>query len=213
MLHVVYGNDVDARTQALQKILAEYAHIPTEAYDDTTFSPEHFMNTVHGFGLFEEAKVFIFKNILSSDLYEDQVIKFLRDMADSSHLFIFSDRELGTAMLKTVKKHTASCAECTLSKSKKEEYNIFTITNYLERFDKKNMWLELHKALENQNSFESITGILLWKLKSMMTGSRKFSKDQKELQNMYLSLIDVYHQSRLGADSFSLLESWVLERV
>jgi hypothetical protein len=213
MIHVIYGDDVDSRFSKLQDLLKKNNSKPLEIFDDTTFSLEHFVNIVHGFGLFEEEKVLVFKNVLSSDVFGEDVIHYFDDMDQSNHIFIFSDRGHESGVLKKLKKKEFSCIECSVSKTEKQKYNIFTITNHLERFDKKNMWLELHRAVEDQHSFESLAGILLWKIKSMLVSGRTFMKNGDELRSMYVSLVDVYHQSRLGSDAMSLLESWVLDRV
>jgi DNA polymerase III delta subunit len=92
--------------------------------------------------------------------------------------------------------------------------NPFAIANALGLRDRMNTWIILHDLLSHGESGEAVSGIMFWKIKTLLLENnfRKYSKE--ELEGMVLELPKIIHTGRREGEDLSVsLESFVLQYV
>jgi hypothetical protein len=111
---------------------------------------------------------------------------------------------------KKYQKH-ATIEDFSMMESKQvPKVNVFNIADNFSKKDKINAWILYGEAISTGVAPEEISGILFWKIKSMvLTGSRFFSID--ELKNRSSQLVSIYHKSHKGELDFTIgLEQFIL---
>jgi len=167
------------------------------------------LNYASTVSLFGEYPVIIFSNYIK----ESGVNFFKEDlelMKESRVLFIFKEDKMLVSEQNKYKKY----AEVKIFENKKEivkdKFNVFSITDAFSNKDKIGAWTLYRKAIEGGVEPEAISGILFWKIKTMIiNGSKVFSKD--ELKKQSSLIVSMYHKAHRGEIDFVLaLEQFIL---
>ena len=179
----------------------------------------------------------IFRNKEASDF----VLEKIKDISASPNIFIFLEENLKKEQLEILKENSEKVFIFDLSEADKENkkkgFNIFSICDALGEKDKKKLWIVFNQALKEDVSPEEIYWKLVWEVKNLLLakiavrkGERAIEKleissyvlkkskqyavkfTEEELENLYSSLVCLYHNARRGVEEFDLaLESFILK--
>jgi hypothetical protein len=206
MIYILSGNDTKKKNIYLKKLFKG---------DQPIFVPEKEITREMLFdyalsrSLFEESSVVVFENILKK---EDITLsdKDLTVLKDSKTAFIFNEEKLLATDIKKYKKY-ATVEDFSSGVTKQgPKMNIFSIADSFSRKDKIGTWVLYREAVNLGIAPEEISGIIFWKIKSMiLTGTKVFSVD--ELKRQSSLLVSLYHKAHLGETDFVIgLEQFIL---
>jgi len=230
MLFVYAGNDVIAvRNQALATV---HTHATGNAY--STLNGESFIagslrEAVGASSLFGGTITYLLDTPSLSAEFQAELKDLLKDIANSTHIFVVIEGVLLAPDKKSFQKHTEDFSY--FESAKEEKFNVFAMGDALLKRDKKTLWLLLQKAKLAGLPSEAIAGTLWWQIKSMLLVARTSSAAQSglhsfvyektkkslqvfslaEIENLAYSLLTIYHQGHAGETEFDLaLEQWTL---
>ena len=161
--------------------------------------------------LFSQGTVVLLFDVFAK--LEDDIQNELKRLQSSKTLFVFLETEVKSKLDKLEK----AGAEVLISPKSKQlikKDNPFAIANALGLRDRMNTWIILHDLLSHGESGEAVSGIMFWKIKTLLLENnfRKYSKE--ELEGMVLELPKIIHTGRREGEDLSVsLESFVLQYV
>lgn len=209
---------VSKRPDADFKVIDSY-----DIDDDLTF----IKSLIDEIGLFEEKSIINFINILENKNIKKFFFNNIEKFKDSDNAFIFSEDKLTKAEFDKAKKFALKAENFDLIEKK---YNLFSLTDFLGRKDKKNLWIKYNEALEFENS-ESIYNILMWQMKTIflvsenekeaqknlkpfvLNKNKNFLKNwkKKEIEEKYIQLLEIQYKNRKFSVSLNdMLEKFIL---
>ncbi len=239
MIYLLHGNDIQTSRKKLHILLdglfkkrpdAEYFHITPLNYSE--FSVKELVSSQ---GLFEQKYIVVLDNLFEDKVKEnnnrEELVKYLKEMQDAKHVFIFLEGKLDKKTLTKFEKNAEKVQECSVVEIKKERFNTFSLTDALGKRDKKQLWTLYQKAKFEHIADEEIHGILFWQVKSMLLASVSdsakeaglnpfvFNKSKSFLKNysegevgkLSKKLISLSHDARRGIHEFDVaLERFIL---
>ena len=147
----------------------------------------------------------------SSDVEDlrDALLEIAGGLATSTHTFIFEEEKLPVKIARELEKAGAKME--TLEKAeKKEEFNVWGLSDALAARDRKNLWILLVQALRQGIKPENLAGVLAWKARTMLASART-PQDKARLEKMSRDIVVIYHDAHRGAGEMGLLlERFVL---
>lgn len=161
--------------------------------------------------LFSQGTVVLLFDVFAK--LEDDIQNELKQLQSSKTLFVFLETEVKSKLDKLEK----AGVEVLISPKSKQlikKDNPFAIANALGLRDRMNTWIILHDLLSHGESGEAVSGIMFWKIKTLLLENnfRKYSKE--ELEDMVLELPKIIHTGRREGEDLSVsLESFVLQYV
>ncbi len=215
MLYLLHGNK-NARKEAITKKAKILGITPVHIRSDDLAEKDIHEIAVTQTGLFSDQEMYIIHD-LARTLDLDNL---LPEYSGSENHFVFSEESITKPVTKKFEKYNAVIKDFGKEiKEKKQEFNMFSLTDALGARDRKNLWLLFQQARE-QGSPEEIHGILFWQVKNLAlvkTSSEnpgmnafvykktlgfadKFSLE--EIQNMSRLLVHMFH----NRDSYSTLD-------
>lgn len=218
MIYLFCGDDNSAKTLACETFV-------TRLSEDLNLETLHFyrdnldLNQIESFcsgpSLFSKKHALIFKDVLELKIEEEINGFFLNNigkMAESENTFVFSEGKLDKKTIDIFKKSRAEINSFELPKGKKEKFNTFTMADALASRNKLNLWMLFRKALKKGVSLDEITGILFWKIKTMILNG-EFSKfSETELKKLSSKVSKILPESRnKSEDSEVSFEKFLLE--
>ncbi len=205
MIHIFLGNDTKKKSVQVKKIVKdrEFVKFPTKE-----ISRELILNQAESQSLFGEAPIFVFENILTEQnitlTKED-----LETLKDSKNSFIFLEDKLTSVdQKKYIKYANIESFEEKIAKSI-PKINLFNIADSFAKRDKITTWVLYTEALDSTEP-EAISGILFWKIKSMiLNGTKNFSNE--ELKDQSSKIVSIYHLAHRGELDLKIgLEQFIL---
>lgn len=233
MLFLIAGTDFNKRKATSDKLVETLIVKRPDAnqvhFDDQNFSASRFLETIEGAGLFESKNIVICRGVLENKEYRDVVIERLSELQESDNAFVFIENKI---LKTTITKFEKIGAKVHIFEAveKKDEVNLFALSDLLAQKKKKDLWVAYHDAKRRGVAPEEIHGILVWQLKAlalsfseteMGSGLKPFvyKKAKRESKNWshpeVLSSLKTmtknYHESRRGNLNFSVaLEQFIL---
>jgi hypothetical protein len=206
MIYILVGNQTKKKS-ARARALALGHELVTLA--DSDISTETLARHASGASLFGETSAIILDNILNSDTVQ-LTASLLSELQDSPNLFIFTEDKLLAADEKKYKKYATIERYEEKPVKTAPKVNIFTIADLYEKHDKMGAWKEYLRAIDSGVEPEAISGILFWKMKTMILGqSRAFPRES--LVTHSSALVSLYHEAHLGRVDFTIgLEQFIL---
>ncbi|HZS43212.1 MAG TPA: hypothetical protein VFA52_03290 [Candidatus Paceibacterota bacterium] len=219
MLYLIYGSDFEKareRGDELQESLvkkkpnASIFRFNAENWDTASFD-----ELVKSIGLFENRNIVVLDRVFENEEAKDFVLKNLKDLEESPHIFILLEGKLDKVTATRIEKKAEKTEVFSAAKeSKKEKFSVFSLTFPFEYRDKRKLWILYQEARKNAAP-EEIHGILWWKLKQMML-SGKVGRASKygatELGTLAAKMVSIYHNAHRGLFDFDLaLEKFILE--
>ena len=151
---------------------------------------------------------------------KESVMDRLKEIGESESIFVFLEADLNKTDLKAFEKTAEKIQEYPLKDLpvKKQDFNIFSLTDALGERNKKRLWVLYQKALRAGKEPEEIHGILFWQLKAMSLaesspGAKEaglnpfvYQKSKKflagfggaVLESALTNFVSLYHDSRRG---------------
>lgn len=214
MIYFLHGNDTDkARAKALEMVANMQTKKPdAELFrlDSDNWSEAKLDELASSQGLFENKFIVYINRLFEDREVKEIVLSKLDAIASSENVFIFLEGAVDKSSLKDVTKVAKQVQVFEKIKTKKETFDVFSLANALRARDKKELWVLYQKALRNNASPESLSGILFWQIKTMLSG-RGGNFSTAELENLARKLIALYHDSHRGLVDFEVgLERWLL---
>ncbi|HEC30432.1 MAG TPA: hypothetical protein ENI66_00245, partial [Candidatus Yonathbacteria bacterium] len=222
MLYLIYGTDTKkARSKArglLDSLISKKPDSVVLRLSSENINKGVLEEGIQGRGLFSEKYVVFLDTISDGENFDELVIDKAKEFALSENIFILLEAGLTKKIVSKFEKHVDKMLEFSLPKVKKEEFNIFSLTDAFGARDRKKLWVLLQKALRAGSSSEEIHGILFWQIKNILLVkgggtptslglnpfvlkkaqgfAQKFS--DKEAHDTSKDLIHLYHRARRG---------------
>lgn len=206
MIYIYSGNDNKNKISSIKKKFSKNEILFLSLSEST---PEVVFDYVQSMNLFGISKAIVVENFLANQNLSASELLMLQK---SDTPFIFLEDKLLAADEKKYKKYTEGIEKFEVKEIKSAPaYNVFAITDAFASKDKISAWSLYLNAIENEAQPEAISGILFWKIKTMlMTGNKNFSKEN--LKQMSSSLVDIYHRSHVGDMDMKIgLEQFILK--
>jgi len=235
MLYFLHGTDTHKARRKLHELLnlAEKKRPDAELFKITTenWSESQFDELLIARGLFENKYTVVLDNLFERKDIKEYILDRLQSLSDSEQIFLSLEGKVDAPTLKKIESKAKQVQEFAKTENKKQELNIFSITNGLVEKDKKELWISYIDLLSRGAVAEEIHGILFWQVKNMilasradsqketglapfpyknaLTGSRKYKSE--ELIKMSVDLVNITHRVRSGqGDLQIMLEKWIL---
>jgi DNA polymerase III delta subunit len=238
MIYLLYGNDfVKSRAKLREIIASQMKKNPDASYfklNSENWSEEKLGEFIESKGLFQNAYIVVCDELVSHKQINEAFISHLKEMKESSNIFIVIEESLTKEHVKKIEKHAEKVQEFTDVKKEKpkgKDFNVFVLTDALGARDKKRLWLLYQDAIFSGVEPEQIHGLFFWQAKAMLAAQNSsgsldsglnpfvykkalgFSKNftPTELQSLSSNLVTLYHEARRGAVEFDIaLERFVL---
>ncbi len=206
MIYILTGNDIKKKNSYLKKLYKEDQLI---FILELSSKKEDFLNFTDSQSLFGGFPVVIVDNIIKNDEISFSPSDLLV-LKDSNTIFIFLEEKLLALDSKKYKKYaTVEDFSVTILKQA-PKINIFGITDAFSLRDKIGTWVLYREAVSSGFSPEEISGVIFWKIKTMLLNGTKFFTIN-ELKNNSSELLSIYHKAHHGECDFTIgLEQFIL---
>lgn len=238
MLYLLYGTDVskrlDARDVLVHKFTQEGRTLITQR--DQEMNLESLEKFTQNQSLFGDQFIVLLEHPSENENFFDQFKIRIPTLVDSDTVFIVTESELTKDTVQLFEKYKASISvyDALKGTKKKEDFNIFQLTDVFQERDKKNTWLLYRRARFFEKAPEEIAGILFWAIKNMLIVAKSnkltevklnpFIRDKVhkalhhwkivELEHLARRLTQILHESRtIGIDLDTALEQYILKEL
>lgn len=206
MIYIYTGNDIKNKNISLKKLCNDSSPIFLR---ETEFIKEEILNYAKSVSLFGGIQTIVIEDLIKSgdiSFSKEDIIS----LKESENLFILIEEKLLAADSKKYKDHSIIKDFNTTVIKKNEKINVFDIADSFSKRDKMNTWILYRDAVLNGIPSEEISGIIFWKVKTMiLNGSKYFSLN--ELKKISGELVSLYHESHKGNLDFVIgLEQLIL---
>lgn len=206
MIYILSGNDTKKKNAYLKKLYKENQPIFITQAD---ISKEELYDHARSVSLFGESPIIVIENILN----EGNITLSLEDiltLKDSLTTFVFLEEKLLTPNIKKYEKYATIEDFSSPIIKKGLKMNVFGIADAFSHKDKIGTWILYRGAVLQGVSPEEISGIIFWKIKTMLlSGVKLFSTD--ELKSRSSELVSIYHRAHKGECDFVIgLEQFIL---
>ena len=205
MIYFFYGADSDARRRATENLLNRFSlegEFALFQMGDLDLDLEKIEEFSSARGLFQKLLVVVINDVLSRTETENILVKHLPMLAESPNVFIVSEPRPHINFIHTAKKLALEAREFPLSKSQREPFNNFLVSDAFGRRDRKGAWLSLMRAVARGVSGEEITGVLFWQIKNMLLVKKSLRLSEIAPEKLNLKPF-VFHKARDFAGRFS----------
>jgi hypothetical protein len=207
MIYFLIGNDNKKKNQRIKMISGLLKPIQINA---DKISKEILLDYAFSSSLFGDMSFIVVDDFLSR---KDIILNIddLKNIEKSKNIFIFSE----DSVLATEEKKYKKYAEIEYFDKKEEKKDtgkgVFAICDAFARKDKIGAWVLYREAIEKGITPENISGILFWKIKSMILNNNKaFSLDTLKKQSS--QIVTLHHRAHRGELDFVVgLEQFILE--
>lgn len=234
MLIFFYGNDIkkkkEERSSVLKNLKKQRPNSSFLHLDFLNISESKLNELIITEGsLFEKKNIILLTNIFYDKNFKKIFLNKIKDIADSNNAFILDEDEINDIDLIKIKKNSFKFFD--FSKKHKKKFNIFLLSNDLQKKKIKSLWVNYHLALENNIVPEQIFNNLFFGLKSLSITQKfpekesglktfpyKTAKDnlkywkKNEIDEKIFNLISYYNYSRFnGIPLKEGIEKFILE--
>lgn len=210
MIYLIYGNDNTEKNIKIKDIALDASIVRVPAGQITKNAILSFSSQVQLFG---ESPVVVIESALSEEenIFDAELLELLQD---SENIFIFSEDNLTLAFIKKYKKYLEDVFLLDKKEISKPKTNAFVIADMFARRDKVGAWTSYLELIDSGEAPEAISGMLFWKIKSMMLVNSTKPYSTNELQKASSNLVDIYHRGHSGeADMKIALEQFILSTI
>ncbi|MFT7557958.1 MAG: hypothetical protein ACI83D_000634 [Planctomycetota bacterium] len=226
MLKVISGSHYEKAQDELARLKTKSRGREVRYFEEGALDHVQIEELVAGGGMFNEQYLVIIENGMQQAENQSFFVAMLGDMRISDTLFVFMEQVLLAAQKKKFKPEEITDVG---KIEKKEEFNLFAITDTVGNRDRKNGWLILQKAYDGGVEAEHVIGLLWWAVKNMLLVSKSetnpglkpfvYNKTKQqakrytltELEHLAYTLVAYRYRARTGSELPLLLERWVLE--
>jgi DNA polymerase III delta subunit len=141
MILFYFGNDFNKRHQKIQAVLKDVKTKRPNAnffhYDSFDVNIENLKELVISQGLFETKNIVLLTNLFLNLELKKFVLDNLEEFQNSDSAFIFSEEKITATEAKKIKEFSTKFEEFKKAEARPE--NLFQISDYLQKKDKKNL--------------------------------------------------------------------------
>lgn len=206
MIQILFGNDTKKINLYLKKLTENKEVI----YLSQSIVSKEIINEYAGnISLFGESPIVVVENLLNKSEFSFS-LKELALLKDSPNTFILLEDKLLSSDEKKYSKYATIEKFETKEIKKIPKINTFAIADAYAKGDKIEAWFLYRQAIESGVEPEAISGILFWKIKTMiLNGTNVFSLDSLQMQSK--NIVSLYHNSHKGDSDFVIgLEQFIL---
>ncbi|MFA6416056.1 MAG: hypothetical protein WCW56_01040 [Candidatus Paceibacterota bacterium] len=237
MLYLIHGRDtIKSQNKYNDLIISLRERQPDSAVfllNEENFREAQWQELLVGQSLFYQKYVVGGNRLLANKEFGPIVAENIEELAKSPHIFILIEEKLDLKIFEKIEKN----ADKVLFFDKKEAevgetYNDFAVADALCRRDKKKLWLEYIKAINDGREADMIFWQLWWQLKMLLVAKMTKQKTPKtikpfvfnkamrgagnyteeELKSLAGKMVRFYHQNFPGSEDFAFgLEKIILE--
>lgn len=216
MIYFYYGDDTDARKHAITEFVKEIgrdAQTLVAQFDDTNWAPHAILSYSESAGLFDTTYIVVIDRVLEDKEKFIFCVENLEIFASSKNHFIFSETKATKELLKPFEKVSAVIEKFVIeNKIAKKGPSPFLLADAFGKRDKKAAWTLYVKAIEGGESPEAISGMLFWKIKTMIVSGRVQPFEKEALLDCSRDLVSIYHRARSEGSDLSIgLEQFILK--
>lgn len=206
MIYILSGNDTKKKNAYLKKL---YGYDSPFLVPGSNLTKEELFDKARSISLFGKSPIVVLENIIK----EESVILSQEDifiLRDSPTIFVFLEEKLLTSEIKKYKKYATIEDFSYLEVKKTPKMNVFGIADSFSYKNKIETWILYREAISQGVSPEEISGIVFWKIKTMiLTGTKVFSL--YELKKLSSEIVSIYHKAHRGECDFTIgLEQFIL---
>lgn len=207
MIYILVGNDTNKKNIYLKKLFG--ISIPVKL-SSSEVSRKIINEYASSQSLFGDISIVSIENALSKgeiSLSKDDLTK----LSDSKNIFVFNEDKLLASEEKKYIKYAARIEHFTEKKvNVPPSVNTFAIADSFAQHDKIGTWILYNKAIESGIAPEAVSGILFWKIKTMiLNGTKTFTIDNLKKQSS--EIVSIYHKAHRGEIDLSIgLEQFIL---
>lgn len=206
MIYIVSGNDSKNKNIFLKGLYNNNLPI---LLSKTEINKSSLFEQASSVSLFGEIPIVLIENGIKeiNNILKEKDIDILNK---SKTVFILLEERVLVSDLKRYKKDCLIKDFNIDNKKQISQSNIFNIADSFSQRDKINTWILFRNAISTNISPEEISGIIFWKIKTMiLNGNKNFSIN--ELKNMSSKIVSIYHNSHKGDVDFTVgLEEFIL---
>ena len=205
MIYIFAGNDNKSKNIKLKTLAKDREIVVLQEKD---LSKSVILNHANTQSLFGNKQIIVLENLINeSDLIFSK--EEMENLKNSETIFVLLEDKLLVADEKKYNKYS------TFLKFERKENKVFKndsfiIADYFAGRDKIKTWIAYNKAIDKGITPEAISGMLFWKIKTLMQNDSKiFSKS--ELKNQSSKLVSLYHKAHNGELDMTIgLEQFIL---
>lgn len=207
MLHVCVSTEETVRAQFRARAHAEPALSVMQAH---TFNLHEFIQKIEGANLFGDTTALLCDELVAGGVFNDLDAYLVRMEASPQTIYLL-ERGAVAAVKKALKKHSTSFTEDEVRKKEARGGGVFQFTHAFEAKKRAEGWMLYQEALINGDAAEALHGMLFWKVKNMMKGSRSRTPTEVRALLGDLAALPVTARRR-GVELELALEQFILER-
>jgi len=206
MIYILSGNDTKKKNAYIKKLSKNNlpVYIPQES-----LSKETILDYASSVSLFGESPIIVLEGLIKKGDITLSVDDLLT-LKDSLTIFVSLEEKMLLPDVKKYKKYgvVEDFSSPTIKQAPK--MNVFSVAEAFSRKDKIGTWILYRGAISKGASPEEISGIIFWKVKTMLLNRAKvFSVP--ELKKMSSELVSIYHKAHRGECDFTIaLEQFIL---
>lgn len=207
MIYLFLGNDTKKKNDYLKKLYKNNLPI---FVSNSSITKEELFDQAGSVSLFGGSPVVVLDGVIKDgkvDLSKEDISV----LKDSETTFVFLEDKLSALDLKKYK-NGAIIEDFNIDiKKSVSKINVFGIADAFSNKNKIEAWILYREAVLQGVSPEEISGIIFWKIKTMiLSGSKFFSND--ELKTDSSELVALYHNAHRGESDFVIgLEQFILK--
>ncbi len=206
MIYIVSGNDSKNKNIFLKGLYNNNLPILLSKIE---INKSSLFEQASSVSLFGETPIVLIENGIKeiNNILKEKDIDILNK---SKTVFILLEEKILASDLKRYKKDCLIKDFNIDNKKQISQPSIFNIADSFSQRDKINTWILFRNAISTNISPEEISGIIFWKIKTMiLNGNKNFSIN--ELKNMSSKIVSIYHNSHKGDVDFTVgLEEFIL---
>lgn len=206
MIYILSGNDIKKKNTFLKKLYKD--NVPL-FISDKDLSKDLLFEQAQSNSLFGEKSVMVLDGLVKQgdiNLSSEDLLM----LKDSETIFVFLEEKLLVADVKKYKKFATIEDFSSLVIKKISKVNVFGIADKFSLRDKIGTWVSYREAISAGIPPEEISGIIFWKVKTMLLNKNKIFK-KEELKKYSSQLVALYHKSHNGEVDFVIgLEQFIL---
>ena len=183
MILFYFGNDFEKRHQKIKNVLENVKEKRPDAnffhYDSFDINIENLKELVISQGLFETKDIVLLTNLFLNLDLKEFVLNNLEEFKNSDSAFIFSEEKITPIEAKKIKEFSTKFEEFKKSETRPE--NLFGISDFLQKKDKKNLWTFYQENIQKGTDADSLYNIIFWSMKALAL-AEKFSEEESGLK-------------------------------
>ncbi len=206
MIYILAGNDIKKKSAHIKSLAKNQMPVVIEV---SALDEDILKSYASSASMFGDSPIIVVENFLK-DTEVNLSPNLLEDMDNSPTTFIFTEDKLLVTDEKKYKKYGTILRFDEKQSIQTPKFNPFKIADAFGHQDKIGAWTLYRQAIDSGVEPEPISGMLFWKIKTMIMGGDK-TVPIDTLKKWSSELVSLYHRAHRGECDFVLgLEQFIL---